>query len=80
MTALFAKIRSDQTKKGNHTGLKVAKSSKGYYVGWLYQEDELTKTFVRLTDYLISKHEALEWVESYYCRIRGTKGGVTPPF
>ena len=42
-------------KKGNHTGLKVAKSSKGYYVGWLYQEDEVTKTFVRLTDYLISK-------------------------
>ena len=42
-------------KKGNQSKLKVAKSSQGYYVGWLFQEDEVTKSFVRLTDYLMSK-------------------------
>jgi hypothetical protein len=62
-------------EKGNHTGLKVAKSSKGYYVGWLYQEDEVTKTFVRLTDYLISKHEALEWVEAIIVELEERKEG-----
>ena len=28
-----------------NNGLKVAKSSKGYYVGRFFQEDEVTKTF-----------------------------------
>jgi hypothetical protein len=62
-------------KEGNHTGLKVTKSSKGYYVGWLYQEDKVTKTFVRLTDYLISKHEALEWVEAIIVELEERKEG-----
>lgn len=45
-------------------GLKVAKSSKGYYVGRLFQEDEVIIKFVRLTDDLESKQEALEWIEA----------------
>ena len=49
-------------KKGNHTG-------------WLYQEDEVTKTFVRLTDYLINKHEALEWVEAIIIELEERKEG-----
>ncbi len=33
-----------------NNGLKIAKSSKGYYVGWLYQEGEVSKKVFRLTE------------------------------
>ena len=62
-------------KKGNQSKLKVAKSSKGYYVGWLFQEDEVTKSFVRLTDYLMSKEEALEWVDAIIEELEERKEG-----
>jgi hypothetical protein len=44
--------------------LKVAKSSTGFYVGRLFQEDEVLTLFVRITDDFNSKHEAIEWIES----------------
>jgi|SoiMethySBSTD1v2_1073268.scaffolds.fasta_scaffold5804747_1 hypothetical protein len=62
-------------KKGNQSKLKVAKSSQGYYVGWLFQEDEVTKSFVRLTDYLMSKEEALEWVDAIIVELEERKEG-----
>ena len=58
-----------------NNGLKIAKSNKGYYVGWLYQEDEVSKTFVRLTEYLSSEEEALEWVEAIIVELEERKGG-----
>ena len=57
-----------------NNGLKIAKSSKGYYVGWLYQEDEVSKTFVRLTEYLSGDEEALEWVEAIIVELEERKG------
>jgi hypothetical protein len=45
-------------------GLKVAKSSTGYYVGRFFQEDEVMSQFARLTDDLSSKQEAIEWIEA----------------
>lgn len=48
----------------NIHGLKVAISSGGYYVGRLFQEDEVTTQFVRLTDDFSSKQEAIEWIVS----------------
>jgi hypothetical protein len=45
-------------------GLKVAKSSTGYYVGRFFQEDEVMSQFGRLTDDLSSKQEAIEWIEA----------------
>jgi len=62
-------------EKGNQTVLKVAKSYKGYYIGWLYQEDEVTEMLVRLTDYLSSEKEALEWVEAFMEEVEERKEG-----
>jgi hypothetical protein len=45
-------------------GLKVAKSSTGYYVGRFFQEDEAITQFVRLTEDFNSKQEAIEWIEA----------------
>ncbi|MBT2724770.1 hypothetical protein [Bacillus sp. ISL-46] len=45
-------------------GLKVAKSSTGYFVGRFFQEDEASTKFVRLTDDLSSKQEAVQWIEA----------------
>lgn len=45
-------------------GLKVAKSSTGYFVGRFFQEDEASTKFVRLTDDLSSKQEAIQWIEA----------------
>jgi hypothetical protein len=47
-----------------YRGLKVAISSKGYYVGRLFEEDEGLTQFVRLTDDFIKKQEAVEWMVS----------------
>ena len=58
-----------------NNGLKIAKSSKGYFVGWLYKEDEVTKRFVRFTDYLSSKQETLEWVEAIIVELEERKEG-----
>jgi hypothetical protein len=58
-----------------NNGLNIAKSSKGYYVGWLYQEGEVSKTFFRLTEYLSSEKEALEWVEAIIVELEERKGG-----
>ena len=49
--------------KANCHGLKVAKSSTGYYVGRFFQEDEVITQFVRLTDDFSHKQEAFEWLE-----------------
>jgi len=62
-------------KKGNQSKLKVAKTSQGYYVGWLFQEDEVTKSFVRLTEYLMNKEEALEWVDAIIVELEERKEG-----
>ncbi|MDR7079461.1 hypothetical protein J2Y03_004519 [Neobacillus niacini] len=40
-------------------GLKVAKSSKGYYVGRFFQEDEVMTPFVRLTMILAANKKPL---------------------
>ena len=44
--------------KASCHGLKVAKSSTGYYVGRFFQEDEAITQFVRLTDDFSNKQEA----------------------
>jgi hypothetical protein len=49
---------------GKSYGLKVAKSSTGYYVGKFFQEDEVITQFVRLTEDFSSKQEAIEWIEA----------------
>jgi hypothetical protein len=50
--------------KASYYGLKVAKSSTGYYVGRYFKEDEANTLFVRLTDDFSHKKEAIEWLES----------------
>ncbi|MBT2733692.1 hypothetical protein [Bacillus sp. ISL-7] len=59
-------------------GLKVAKSSTGFYVGRCIQEDEAIKQFVRLTDDLSSKQEAIEWIESMMEEVAERKEGLLP--
>ncbi len=61
-------------------GLKVAKSSTGFYVGRFFQEDEVLTDFVRLTDDFSSKHEAIEWIESIMEEVREKKGGLNSLF
>jgi hypothetical protein len=58
-------------------GLKVAKSSTGFYVGRFFQEDEVLTHFVRLTDDFSNKHEAIEWIESIMEEITKRKGDCT---
>ena len=60
--------------KASYYGLKVAKSSTGYYVGRFFQEDEVITQFVRLTDDFSSKQEAFEWIESIMEEITERKG------
>ncbi|SMQ86801.1 hypothetical protein SAMN05444673_6849 [Bacillus sp. OV166] len=57
-------------------GLKVAKSSTGYFVGRFFQEDEASTKFVRLTDDLSSKQEAIQWIEAIYGRWSRKERGV----
>jgi hypothetical protein len=59
-------------------GLKVAKSSTGFYVGRFFQEDEVLTHFVRLTDDFSSKHEAIEWMESIMEEVTEKEGGFLP--
>ena len=56
-------------------GLKVAKSSTGYYVGRYFQEDEVTTQFVRLTDDFSRKQEAIEWIEAIMGEVAERKEG-----
>ncbi|MBT2724487.1 hypothetical protein [Bacillus sp. ISL-46] len=56
-------------------GLKVAKSSTGYYVGTYFQEDDATTQSVRLTDNFSSKQEAIEWIESMMEEVAERKEG-----
>ncbi|MBT2730542.1 hypothetical protein J7E63_27340 [Bacillus sp. ISL-75] len=49
--------------KTSFDGLKIAKSTTGFYVGRFFQEDEVFTQFVRLTDDFSSKQEAIEWIE-----------------
>jgi hypothetical protein len=56
-------------------GLKVAISSTGYYVGRYFQEDKATTQFVRLTDDLRSKQEAIEWIEAMMEEVAERKEG-----
>ena len=60
--------------KASYYGLKVAKSSTGYYVGRYFKEDEANTLFVRLTDDFSHKKEAFEWIESILEAQRGRGG------
>jgi hypothetical protein len=61
--------------KTSFYGLKVAISSTGYYVGRYFQEDEALTQFVRLTDDLSSKQEAIEWIEAMMEEVAERKEG-----
>jgi hypothetical protein len=55
--------------------LKVVASSTGFYVGRFFQEDEVFIQFVRLTDDLSSKQEAIEWIEAMMEEVAERKEG-----
>jgi hypothetical protein len=55
----------------NFRGLKVAISNRGYYVGRLFQEDEVLTQFVRLTDDFSSRQEAVDWIVSILEEVAG---------
>jgi hypothetical protein len=61
--------------KTSFDGLKVAISSTGYYIGRYFQEDEVITQFVRLTDDLSSKQEAIEWIEAMREEVAERKEG-----